>query len=78
MSENSLNILMVIQVIVSVTLVGLVLLQNRSDGLGGMFGGAGGEVFRTKRGLEKVVYRLTIILSIALSILSLLIVKYSS
>ncbi|MBU1119617.1 preprotein translocase subunit SecG, partial [Patescibacteria group bacterium] len=54
-----------------------VLLQNRAEGLGKMFGG-GGEVFRTKRGLEKVLYYLTIGLILVLVVLSLLILKYSA
>jgi len=41
-----------------------------------MFGG-GGEVYRTKRGLEKLLYYSTIVLSILLIVISLLVYKYS-
>ena len=70
------KILIIVQIVVCAILVVSVLLQNRAEGLGKMFGG-GGEVFRTKRGLEKVLYYTTIVLIIALIALSLLILKYS-
>jgi len=73
MSTELQNALLYIQIIISVLVVISILLQNRAEGLGKMFGG-GGEVFRTKRGLEKFLYYFTIAL---LVITSLLIYKYS-
>jgi len=70
------NILFYAQIVVSVLVVISVLLQNRAEGLGKMFGG-GGEVFRTKRGFEKFLYYTTIFLTIALVAISLVLVKYS-
>ncbi|HOV17539.1 MAG TPA: preprotein translocase subunit SecG, partial [Candidatus Dojkabacteria bacterium] len=70
------NALLYIQIIISVLVVISILLQNRAEGLGKMFGG-GGEVFRTKRGLEKFLYYFTIALVVLLVITSLLIYKYS-
>ena len=70
------NALLYIQIIISVLVVVSILLQNRAEGLGKMFGG-GGEVFRTKRGLEKFLYYFTIALVVLLVITSLLIYKYS-
>jgi protein translocase SecG subunit len=46
--------------IVSLVLVLLILLQGRGAGLGTPFGGGGGEAFKTRRGLEKVVFYLTV------------------
>ncbi|MCK9415059.1 MAG: preprotein translocase subunit SecG [Candidatus Dojkabacteria bacterium] len=66
--------LLIIQIIVSALIVVSVLLQNRAEGLGKMFGG-GGEVFRTKRGLEQFLYYFTIILTTILVILSLTLLK---
>lgn len=40
-----------------------ILLQARGAGLGATFGGDG-NVYRTKRGLEKVLFRATIVISI--------------
>lgn len=75
--DNTQKILLIAQIAVCGVLVVTVLLQNRAEGLGKMFGG-GGEIFRTKRGLEKVLYYLTIGLIIGLIVLSLLILKYSA
>lgn len=71
------KILSIVQIIVCVVLVISVLLQNRAEGLGQMFGG-GGEIFRTKRGLEKFLYYLTIALIAVLVVTSLVILKLSS
>lgn len=48
-----------IQIILSILLVSAILLQQRGAGLGAAFGG-GGEVFRTKRGIEKSLFYATI------------------
>lgn len=47
----------------SVLLTATILLQQRGSGLGATFGGDG-NVFRTKRGLEKVLFYATIALSV--------------
>ena len=52
-------ILPIIQILLSVLLVTAILLQQRGSGLGAAFGGEG-NVFRTKRGLEKGLYFATI------------------
>lgn len=76
MSDKTIDILMIIQIVVSVVMVVFILLQNRAEGLGTMFGG-GGEVYRTKRGMEKFLYYGTIILAVVFAALSFIIVKYS-
>lgn len=59
------------QVIVSILLIVAILLQNRGAGLGSAFGGSGG-VYLTKRGLEKKLFFVTIILSVIFFALSFL------
>ncbi len=56
-------ILPIIQIVISVLLVAAILLQQRGAGLGAAFGGAG-DVFRTKRGIEKILFYATIGLSV--------------
>ncbi len=65
--------LQIIQVILSVTMVVLVLMQGKGGGLGGIFGGDGG-VYKTRRGVEKVVFQATIAISVVFFAVSLLIV----
>ena len=53
--------LSVAQIVLSIALILAVLFQVRGGGLGGIFGQAS-TVFRTKRGVEKTLFQLTIIL----------------
>jgi preprotein translocase subunit SecG len=54
--------LFIIQIILSVALIALVLLQTKGS-LGGLFGGEG-NVFHRRRGVEKTLFNVTIGLSI--------------
>lgn len=53
----------IIQMVLSVLLIAAILLQQRGSGLGAAFGG-GSEVFRTKRGVEKILHYATIAIAI--------------
>lgn len=48
-----------LQVVVSIFLIAAILLQSQGSGLGTSWGG-GGETYHTRRGLEKVLFYLTI------------------
>lgn len=61
--------LSIIQIIVSLLLIIAILLQERSSGLSGVFGGDS-EFYHTRRGLEKIVFWSTIVLVIAFGALS--------
>lgn len=51
------------QIILAVLLVTAILLQAKGTGLSGVFGGEG-NIFRTKRGFEKILFYSTIVLAI--------------
>ena len=55
--------LAITQIVISILLVVAILLQQRGTGLSATFGGEG-NVYRTKRGLEKVIFAATIILAV--------------
>jgi preprotein translocase subunit SecG len=61
---------LIAQIIVSVLLVVLVVLQTQSSGAGSVFGGDT-SVYRTRRGLEKTLYQATIAVSIIFILISL-------
>ena len=65
------NWLTVAQVILAVALIAVILLQQRGTGLGGAFGG---EVtaYRSRRGLERTLFRMTILIAVLFVIFSLL------
>jgi preprotein translocase subunit SecG len=67
----------VAQIVVAVALILIVLLQVRGGGLGGIFGQAD-TVYRTKRGVEKTLFQLTIALVIIFVILSIVSLRISS
>jgi len=52
----------IIQIVVSILLAVAILLQQRGTGLSATFGGEG-NVYRTKRGLEKIIFFATIVLA---------------
>ncbi len=65
-----------LQIIVSVTLILVVLLQVKGSGFGAALGGmSGGGVYRTKRGLEKTLFQATILLVIVFIFVSFLSVQ---
>jgi protein translocase SecG subunit len=55
------DVVNVFQVLVAFAVIGIVLLQAKGQGLGNIFGG-GGETYRTRRGVERVLFRSTIVL----------------
>lgn len=68
--------LYIAQIVVAVALILGSLLQVRGGGLGGIFGQAD-TVYRTKRGVEKTLFQLTIILAIIFVILSIVSLRVS-
>lgn len=66
--------LIIAQIVLAALLIVFILLQSRGSGLGAAWGG-GGELYTTRRGMEKILLRLTIItasLFIGVSFFSLL------
>lgn len=56
------TIIIFVQILLAVLLITTILLQSRGTGLGQTWGG-GGEFYRSKRGLEKILFRATIVLA---------------
>lgn len=70
------TILSIIQIILSVFLVTLILLQQKGTGLGSAFGGSS-NIYTTKRGIDSVIFKTTIITSILFFGVSLMLVILS-
>lgn len=51
-------------IITSIALILSVILQSKGAGLGGLTGGDAGGIFTARRGIEKVLFRVTIALSV--------------
>ena len=59
------------QIVISVALILIIMLQVRGGGLGGIFGQPD-TVYRTRRGLEKSMFQLTIVLVVLLVAVALI------
>jgi len=65
--------LRIVQIILCVAVIAFILLQVRGAGLGSVFGGrSAGSVFKTRRGVEKLVFNITIVFVILFALISLL------
>lgn len=62
--------LSILEIIVAVFLIIVILLQMQGSGLSGAFGG-GGEFYRSKRSVEKLLIWMTIVLSGLFGVLSI-------
>ena len=66
----------ILQIVVSLILIVVILLQVKGSGFGAALGGmSGGSVYRTKRGLERTLFQATIILTIVFIFVSFLSVQ---
>ena len=59
-------------IITSIALIAAIILQSKGAGLGGLTGGDSGGIFTARRGVEKVLFRLTIVLSFVFFFLAIL------
>jgi preprotein translocase subunit SecG len=66
--------LLVIQIVLAVLLVAGVLMQSKTSGLSGAFGGDDSSgAFQTRRGLEKLIFQTTLVISVLFAIVSFII-----
>ncbi|WP_119072713.1 preprotein translocase subunit SecG [Aggregatilinea lenta] len=56
----------IIQILTSITLIVVIVMQAKGQGLGGLFGGGDSMgISKTRRGLERTLFQVTVGLSIA-------------
>ncbi|MFC1711592.1 preprotein translocase subunit SecG [Patescibacteria group bacterium] len=63
-------IITILQIVVSILLIGFIFIQSHGGGLGSTFGGSG--FYSSKRGVEKVVLNITIVLTLLFFVTSIL------
>jgi preprotein translocase subunit SecG len=68
--------LQIVQIIISILLVVLILMQAKGSGLGSLFGGEAGSITKTRRGLEKTLFQITVVLAIAFMSIAILTVAF--
>ncbi|TMF50150.1 MAG: preprotein translocase subunit SecG [Chloroflexi bacterium] len=62
----------IIEIILSIAVIFFILLQVRGAGLGSAFGSSSGSVFKTRRGVERLVFNITIVFVIIFAAVALL------
>ena len=60
----------IVQIIISIAMITLIVMQRRGGGLGSLAGDS--SIYHTRRGVEKTIHNLTIVLAIAFGLTSLL------
>ena len=59
------------QIIIALALIGIIMLQTKGAALGGVFGGSSSAVYKTRRGVEKTVFNVTIGLSVVFFVMAM-------
>ena len=68
---NFIDYIHVAQILVAIVLSLVILFQAKGSDVGGIFGGSsGGGSFRTRRGIEKTLFQLTIVLAVVFLVIS--------
>ncbi|MGI8424701.1 MAG: preprotein translocase subunit SecG [Chloroflexota bacterium] len=67
------NVFYITQIILSITLIAVILLQVKSASLGGAFGGNDASIYTSRRGLDKVLFQFTVILAAVFVLTSILV-----
>ena len=63
----------IVQIILAVAVIIFILLQARGAGLGSAFGGtSAGSVFKTRRGVERLIFNLTIVFVVLFALISVI------
>ena len=71
------TLLHVAQIVIAAVLILVILVQASGGGMGGIFGGGGTSTFRTRRGIEKTLFRFTIVLIVVFILVAILSVKFT-
>lgn len=67
----------IVQIFVSLVLIGVLLLQARGSGFSATFN-SDSSIYRTRRGVEKTLFNITIALAILFVVVSILSVAFST
>ena len=67
-----------IQIVISVALIILILIQSKGSGMGSLFGGGDSGVYTTRRGVEKTLFNLTVVVALTFFLVAILNVIASS
>ncbi len=64
--------ILIVQIVIAIFLIICILIQSQSSGLGSSFGSNSGAAYRSKRGMEKIIFMATIVLAVFFLLLSII------
>ena len=67
------TVLYVVQIVLAITLIGVILLQVRSASLGSAFGGSDASLHTTRRGVDRVLFNFTIAIAVVFTLITILV-----
>jgi preprotein translocase subunit SecG len=59
------------QIVIAIALIVVIMLQTKGAALGGVFGGSDSAVYKTRRGIEKTIFNVTIGLAVVFFVLAM-------
>jgi len=68
----------IVQIVLAITLIIVILLQVKSASLGSAFGGSDASIYTSRRGIDKVLFNFTIILSVAFLVTDVIVLRLTS
>ena len=60
------------QIVIAIALIAIIMLQTKGAALGGVFGQSDSAVYKTRRGVEKTIFNVTIGLSVVFFVMAVL------
>ena len=60
------------QIVIAIALTAVIMLQTKGAALGGVFGQSDSAVYKTRRGVEKTIFNVTIGLSVVFFVMAVL------
>jgi len=60
------------QIVIAIALTAVIMLQTKGAALGGVFGQSDSAVYKTRRGVEKTIFNVTIGLSVVFFVMAIL------
>ena len=63
----------IVQIVLAITLITVILMQVKSASLGSAFGGSDASIYTSRRGIDRILFQFTIILSVVFLVTSVIV-----
>jgi preprotein translocase subunit SecG len=63
----------IVQIVLAITLIVVILMQVKSASLGSAFGGSDASIYTSRRGIDRILFQFTIVLSVVFLVTSVIV-----